>query len=224
VQFNHDLAWFEERGLPLPVRLQDLANATYAPLTVVQNPGTSSPGFALLLATVDAFGTEGAYTYQSWWRDFARNGGKVVAGWEQAYGDEFTQGWTEGAARDRPIVLSYSTSPAYAPMNGWADEATTANLDLPKAAWHQIEAAGILRNARNPEGAKALLDYLLDPAFQENASFSMVVYPVHEDAKVPEAYGKYATEPSEPASLDPARIDAERESWLAGWREVTGQR
>lgn len=223
VQLNHDIPWFEARGLALPKDLKDVANETYAPLTVVENPGTSSPGFAFLLATIDRFGAEGDYTYKTWWSDFVRNGGKVVSGWEQAYGDEFTQGWTEGAALDRPLVVSYSTSPAYAPMNGWAETATTGNVELAKGAWHQIEAAGVLRNAKDPVAAKALLDHLLDPAFQENASFTMVVYPVHEDARTPEAYALYATEPKAPASLPAERIDAERDAWLAGWRQATGQ-
>lgn len=222
VQLNYDVAWFQERGLALPKDLKDVANVTYAPLTVVTNPHTSSPGFAFLLATIDRFGETGAYDHRAWWSDYVRNGGRIVPGWEQAYGEEFTQGYAEGAARDRPIVLSYSTSPAYVPMNGWG-EATTAALDLPTGAWFQVEAAGIMANARNVEGARALLDHMLDASFQENASFSMVVHPVHRDAKAPEAYAEHAPEPREPAALPADRIDASRDAWLRGWKQATGQ-
>lgn len=222
VQLNYDVGWFQERNLSLPADLKDVANATYAPLTVVTNPHTSSPGFAFLLATIDRFGAEGGYDYRAWWSDFAKNGGRIVPGWEQAYGEEFTQGYAEGGARDRPIVLSYSTSPAYVPMNGWG-EATTANLDLPKGAWLQVEAAGILGNAPNPEGARALLDHMLGASFQENASFSMVVYPVHADAKPAEAYREHAPEPREPARLPADQIEANRDAWLRAWKQATGQ-
>lgn len=222
VQLNYDVAWFETRGIPLPRDLKDVANATYAPLTVVEHPRTSSPGFAFLLATVDRFGTEGEYAYDAWWRDFVRHGGKVVPGWEQAYGEEFTQGWSDAGARDRPLVVSYGTSPAYTPMNGWGD-ATTASLDLPKGAWFQVESVGILKNAKNPEGARALVDFMLGRAFQEAAAFHMVVHPVHRDAKAPEAYAEHAPEPTRPASLPPETIDRERDRWLAGWKQATGQ-
>ena len=223
VQLNYDPAWFEQRGVPLPETLRDVANETYAPLTVVENPHTSSPGFAFLLATVDAFGAEGNDSYQAFWRDFARNGGRVAPGWEEAYGEDFTQGWSDEGARDRPIVVSYSTSPAFNPMMGYTEGATSANLDLPKGAWFQVEAAGILRNAKNAEGAKALVDFMLGPRFQESAVSNMVVYPVHEDAEPPAEYARYAPEPSEPASLPAARIDANRDAWLRGWSQATGQ-
>lgn len=223
VQLNHDPAWFQERGLALPTDLKDVANATYAPLTVVESPRTSSPGFAFLLATVDRFGTQGSYTYESFWRDFEANGGRVATGWEEAYGEDFTQGWSDSGARDRPIVLSYSTSPAFNPMMGYSENATSGNLDLPKGAWFQVEAAGILKGAKNPEGAQALLDFLLSPAYQEPAAAAMVVYPVHRDAKAPEAYALYAPEPKEPATLAPEVIDAGRDAWLQGWSRATGQ-
>jgi thiamine transport system substrate-binding protein len=220
---NVDGAWMRQNNVTPPTDLRDLANATYAKLTVVENPRTSSPGFAFLLATVDRFGTEGNYTYQDFWRDFQANGGKVVSGWEQAYGEEFTQGWSEDAARDRPIVVSYSTSPAFNPMNAYTENATSETLDLPMSAWFQVEAAGILQGAKNPEGARAFLDYMLGAGFQEDAAFSMVVYPVHRDAKAPEAYALYAPEPRQPATLAPETIDANRDAWLKGWTQATGQ-
>ena len=222
VQPNYDTAWFEQNAVALPTDLRDLASPTYAKLTVVQNPHTSSPGFAFLLATVDRFGVEGNYTYQDFWRDYRQNGGRVSPGWEQAYGSDFTQGYDEDGARDRPIVVSYSTSPAYTPMNGWGP-ATTANLDLPKGAWFQVEAAGILANARNPEGARLLLDHMLSPRFQEDAAFGMVVYPVHRDAQAPEAYAEHAPEPAQPATLPSERIERDRDAWLRGWSQATGQ-
>lgn len=223
VELNADGAWFKEHNLSLPRDLRDLATPTYAKLTVVENPRTSSPGFAFLLATVDRFGTTGNYTYQDFWRELKQNGGKVAPGWEQAYGEDFTQGWSEEGARDRPIVVSYSTSPAFNPMNDYTENATSENLDLPKAAWFQVESVGVLRNAKNPEGAKALVDYMLGRGFQEDAAFTMVVYPVHRDAKAPEEYALYAPEPKQPASLTPEAVDQGRDAWLKGWTQATGQ-
>lgn len=219
VMLNYDTAWFAARGLALPTDLAEVADPTYAPLTVVENPFTSSPGTAFLLATVRAFGDPG---YTDWWRDFVANGGKVVTDWDTAYGKEFTQGYDATGAHDRPVVVSYSTSPAFNPMYGYGN-ATSANLDLPKGAWHQIEAAGVLRHARNADGAMALVDWMLAKDVQERLAFAQVVYPVHIDAAAPAAYAEHAPEPADPAELPPDAIEANREKWLEGWREATGQ-
>lgn len=216
---NVDTAWFDERGLALPTDLRDLASATYAPLTVVEDPSTSSPGFAFLLATVARFGTEGDYTYVDFWDEFAKNGGRIATDWDTAYGREFSQGWDDQGRRDRPIVVSYSTSPAYNPMNGFG-EATSATLDLDKGAWFQVEAIAVLRGAANPEGAKALIDHLLRPEVQSKIAFQQVVYPVVEDAELPPEYAAHAPEPRSPASLDATTIAQQREAWLAGWRDA----
>lgn len=223
VMLNHDPAWFEQNGLAPPATLEDLAKPDHARLTVVQNPYTSSPGLAFLLATVAHFGTDDEYDYQDFWRGYVENGGKVTSGWEQAYGSEFTQGWDEAGALDRPIVLSYSTSPAYNPMMGYSENATSANLDLEGAAWLQVESVGILKNAKNPEGARALIDFLVSKRFQEEVPFLFATYPVVANVTVPEAYDLYAPEPERPMTLPAAEIEANRNEWLAGWREATGQ-
>jgi thiamine transport system substrate-binding protein len=222
VELNHDTAWFRDHNVSLPVDLAQIADKTYAPLTVVENPQTSSPGFAFLLATVARFGENGTYTYKQFWHDFAVNGGKIATSWDLAYGDDFTQGYDATGNHDRPIVLSYSTSPAYNPMNGYGN-ATSANLDLRQGSWFQVEAIGVLANAKNPKGAEALIDYMMSQDVQEQGAFQQVEYPVLAGAAAPEAYATYAPEPLDPAHLDAAQIEAHREQWIAGWREATGQ-
>lgn len=228
VMLNHDPAWFTAHGVPLPRTLKDLANATYAPLTVVENPYTSSPGFAFLLATVDTFGEFNAepmgrpYDYASFWKDFAANGGKVATDWDSAYGKDFTQGYDTTGRRDRPIVVSYSTSPAYNPMNGYGN-ATSATLDLPGGAWHQVEAIGVLKGAKNEAGARALVDWMLSKDAQEAFAAKQVTYPVRTDAAAPAAYADHAPEPADPASIPAEAVEADRDRWLQGWREAVGQ-
>src|SRR3989339_362063 len=63
VCLNYDIQWFAERGKRPPAGLEDLVKPEYKGLTVVQNPATSSPGLAFMLATISRFGTEG-------WLDF----------------------------------------------------------------------------------------------------------------------------------------------------------
>ena len=54
-------------------------------MLVVENPATSSPGLAFLLATIATFGESGDYTWQDYWADLRANDVQVAAGWEEAY-------------------------------------------------------------------------------------------------------------------------------------------
>ena len=55
---------------------------------MVQNPATSSPGNAFLLATVAGLGEEAAF---DWWGRMRANGVKVAKGWSEAYYTEFSR-------------------------------------------------------------------------------------------------------------------------------------
>ncbi len=52
VCLNYDKAWLAEHNLAPPADLADLTRSEYKALTVVENPATSSPGLAFLLATL----------------------------------------------------------------------------------------------------------------------------------------------------------------------------
>jgi thiamine transport system substrate-binding protein len=221
MEMNVDAAWMQAHNVSLPVRFEQLADATYAPLTVVENPQTSTPGLGFLLATVAHFGQNGSYTYQDFWRDYAAHGGKISTSWDDAYGKVFTQGYDGTGSHDRPIVFSYSSSPAYNPMEGYGN-ATSQDLDLRDASWFQVEAMGVLAHAQNPAGARKLIDYLLNVDIQGEVAYDQVMYPVVAGASAPDAYLQYGPEPLEPAHLDADQIEAHREAWIAGWREATG--
>ncbi|PNB65367.1 hypothetical protein C1X30_35790, partial [Pseudomonas sp. FW305-BF6] len=74
--------------------LADLADPAYADLLVVENPATSSPGLAFVLATIDEFGVEpdatGVPGWQAYWQSLVDNGVEVVDGWTQAYYERFS--------------------------------------------------------------------------------------------------------------------------------------
>ena len=71
VNFNYDIAAIEELGVPAPQTLEDLTLEDYRGLVVVENPASSSPGLAFLIATVAYFGEE---KYLDWWREMRANG------------------------------------------------------------------------------------------------------------------------------------------------------
>nr|WP_239073065.1 thiamine ABC transporter substrate-binding protein [Sediminihabitans luteus] len=203
---NADTDWFAKHDLAVPTTLEDLAKPEYADLLVVTNPATSSPGLAFLVATVGAFGEDG---WEDYWASLADNGVKVVDGWEDAYSVDFT---TSGG--DRPLVLSYSSSPAFTASDDGTTTSTTALLDT---CFRQVEYAGVLAGAENPEGAQQLVDFLSSTAFQEDLPGQMYVYPVDPDAALPAEWEKFAPLAPAPFEVDPADISAHRDEWITAW-------
>lgn len=215
VCLNVDVAWFARRGLPPPGDLADLTDPAYANLTVVQNPATSTPGLAFLLATIEAYGEEG---YLDYWQSLVDNGVLVTDGWEQAYNTNFTAA-SDG---DRPIVVSYASSPAaevYFAEQPPA-EAPTAAVTSPGSCFRQIEFAGILRGTEHEAEARQLVDFLLGVPFQEDIPLKMFVYPVNSNARLPEVFTRYSSAAEQPAQMDPDRIAANRERWVQDWTNL----
>lgn len=219
VCLNYDKAWLAARQLPPPTGLEELTEPAYANLTVVENPATSTPGLAFLLATIAHFGEA---DYLDYWQALADNGVLVVDGWNEAYYGAFTA----GGGGDRPIVVSYASSPAatvyYAetPIN----EAPIAAVVAPGACFRQIEFVGVLRGAQHTQAAQALVDFMLSRPFQEDIPLHMFVYPANRDAALPAVFVQHSVIPTESALLDPDRIAAQRETWIEAWQNVVLRR
>ncbi|MBD8078719.1 thiamine ABC transporter substrate-binding protein [Cellulosimicrobium arenosum] len=208
VCINVDHAWFDDAGIPEPVTLEDLTQPEYADLLVVTNPATSSPGLAFLLATVDAFGEDG---YEAYWAELRDNGLKVADGWSDAYYVDFSG--SEGAG-PRPLVLSYSTSPAFTPTEDGTASTTGALLDT---CFRQVEYAGVLAGAENPAGARQLVDFLVSEAFQADVPEQMYVYPADDSVELPAGWAELAPLADDPWDLAPEDISAHRDEWIQAW-------
>ena len=209
---NIDDTWFAEHDLAPPVTLDDLAKPAYRDLFVTPGAATSSPGMAFLLTTVAAYGA----AWPDYWERLMRNGTKLTDGWSDAYQVDFTQGGGKG---DRPIVLSYDSSPAFT----IADDGTSTTSALLDTCFRQVEYAGVLDGAENPDGAKALVDFLLTPAVQAALPDSMYVFPVDSTVKLPADWAKFAKQPTDPFAVDPADIAEHRDLWLRTWSDITSR-
>ncbi len=209
---NVDDVWFADHGIDPPKDLQDLTDPKYKDLFVTPGATTSSPGLAFLLATVAEFGEDG---WQKYWTDLMANGTKVTSGWTDAYTVDFTAGGGDG---DRPIVLSYDSSPPFTIPKGADEPTTSALLDT---CFRQVEYAGVLDGASNPEGAKALVDFMQGKSFQEALPENMYVFPVDDSVALPEVWARWAKVPDEPLTVDPATISENRDAWLTTWGEIT---
>lgn len=211
---NIDTTYFRAKGLPEPETLDDLIKPAYRGLMVTPDPAAGDTGLAFLYATIAAKGTKG---WQDYWRALQANGLKIVRGWSEAYEQEFTQGGGKGKY---PIVVSYATSPAATV----SDDGTSATSKaLPQTCFAQTEYAGVLEGAKNPDGAKAVIEWLVSPEVQRAIPESMYMYPVLAGVELPRTWKAFAPkpDPADVLSLDPADIRAHREAWLRAFADIT---
>jgi thiamine transport system substrate-binding protein len=210
---NVDDTWFAGKGIPEPQSLDDLVKPEYKNLFVAPGATTSSPGLAFLLATIAAYGEDG---WQDYWSKLMANGTELTQGWSDAYEVDFTQGGGNG---DRPIVLSYDSSPAFT-IDGKGGTTTSALLDT---CYRQVEYAGVLAGAKNPDGAEALVDFMLTKQFQEALPDAMYVFPVDPTVSLPDDWATFAKQPEHPFAVDPDVIAVRRDQWLRDWSDVTSR-
>jgi thiamine transport system substrate-binding protein len=212
VCLNVDTTWFEAEGLAPPQTFDDLTEEEYAGLAVVPGASTSTPGMAFLLATIAEYGDG----WTDYWADLVANDLRVVDGWEDAYYGDFTAGGGKGA---RPVVLSYDSSPAFT-VKGKGDKARSTTKALLDTCFAQVEYAGVLAGADNPDGARDLVQWLVSDEVQAALPESMYVFPVSDAVELPEDWARFAERAGEPYTLDPAQIAEQRETWLTEWTDI----
>ncbi len=202
--------WIDELPAAPPESLGDLLDPAFENELVVQSPETSSPGLAFLLATI-----AGTDDWEAFWAGLVANGVSVTAGWEDAYYGEFISG-----GGDRSLVVSYASSPPAEVI--YADPPVDAAPTgiLADSCFRQIEFAGVLRGADNPDGARKFIDFLLSEGFQEEIPLSMFVFPALADAELPPAFAEHAVLTDDPHSLTPAEIEENRNAWVDRWVEI----
>ncbi|MER6673628.1 thiamine ABC transporter substrate-binding protein [Streptomyces sp. NPDC000983] len=215
---NYDKKYFEEKGLEPPSSLDDLVEPAYKDLLVTENASTSSPGLGFLLGTAAEYGDDG---WQDYWKKLEANGVKVVDGWEQAYNEEFSGSAGGKAAKaDRPLVVSYASSPPAEVIYGDPKPETAPTGVAEGTCFRQIEFAGLLSNAKNSEGGKALIDFLISKRFQEDMPLNMFVYPVVEAAAVPAEFTEFGPAAKDPRTMAPAKIAEHRDEWVKSWTSL----
>ncbi|MDX2160522.1 MAG: thiamine ABC transporter substrate-binding protein [bacterium] len=221
VCLNYDTAYFETNALEIPTTLADLTDPIYRGLLVVQNPATSSPGLAFLMATAAVFGDDAdGYTYLDYWRELVANDVLISPDWTDAYYGQFSG--AAGGEGDRPLVVSYAGSP---PAEVFFAETPperppTGAVVADDTCFRQIEFVGILNGTDQPEAAQQWVDFMLSVEFQEDVPLQMFVFPVNPAASLPDVFADYAAVPENPILIDPAEIDENREAWIRAWTEA----
>jgi len=200
VALNYERAAF--KGKPLPGSLEELTQPAFKNMLVLENPATSSPGLAFLLATVKHFGEPKVW---QWWADLEKNGLKVTQGWTEAYETQFSRNGGK-----YPLVLSYSSSPAAEVF--YADkklaESPTANLFLKGSVLRQLEGIALVKNTPNAALGRKFIEFMRSSAVQKDIPTQMFVYPIVSGTPLDPVY-KFSTVPQSffaPQANDPLVI------------------
>ncbi len=196
---------------PTPTSLDDLRDPAYANQLVVQNPETSSPGLAFLLATIARFGDG----WEQYWADLRANGVTVTSDWNSAYNGEFLAG--DG---DLPLVVSYASSPPATAMFAEGPAGLTTTGVITDTCFRQIEYAGILAGTTEVAASQELIDFMLSPRLQSDIPLNMFVYPVVEGTELPQVFVDNSAVPEDPLILSSAEIEANRDAWTQRWVEI----
>lgn len=209
---NYDRAALVALGLEPPASFDDLADPAYAGLLTVQNPASSSPGLAFMMATIAEFGADG---WQGYWERLVDNDVEVVDSWTSAYYESFS--WAGGA---RPLVVSYGSSPPFEVLFATEelDEAPTGAVE--ETCFRQVEFAGVLAGTDAPDAARELVDFLISERFQREVPMNLFVFPANRSVELDPAFVEYAAIPETSRSLDPAEIDANRSIWIDEWTAI----
>ncbi|MCQ3813447.1 MAG: thiamine ABC transporter substrate-binding protein [Acidimicrobiia bacterium] len=202
--------WVDALPSDPPQTLEDLTDPALADQLVVQHPETSSPGLAFLLATI-----AGTNDWQQFWANLASNGVTVTAGWEDAYYGDFIAG-----GGDRSMVVSYASSPPAEVLFAAEPTDTAPTEVLLDSCFRQIEFAGVLAGTDHPTQAQALIDFMLTPTFQNDVPLNMFVFPVLSSATLPQVFVDHARVASDPLTISPEEIEANRDEWTERWVEI----
>ena len=191
-----------------PNSLEDLAHPRFRGKFILEDPRTSSPGLGFLLWTIAVYGER----YLDYWERLKPNILTITEGWDTAYG-LFTSG-------EAPMVLSYTTSPAY--HVEYEDTTRFRAAIFEEGNYLQIEGMGILKKAPHPDLARKFMDYVITEAFQEEIPLTNWMYPVNPDVRTPESF-RYAPKPKKSLSIDPYEIGKNQDRWIREWLGVVAK-
>ena len=199
----------------------------HAGLLVTEDPNTSSVGLGFLLATIATYGEDDAGGWKAYWADLFEGGVLVTAGWTEAYEQHFSGGYgpSLGGKGDKPLVVSYTESPAYEAYYERPVDQLATPVTAPGSTFQQVQTMAILAGTDDLAAAQAWIEFTLTDAFQELAAPGNAVYPVVSGIDVSSTYG--GLDPA-PGSFEPARYDyrdlgANLERWLNEWTALCEQ-
>lgn len=186
-----------------PQSLKELVEADDNLKILIQDPRTSTPGLGLLLWVKAVYGDDAAQA----WEKLSNKVLTVTPGWSEAYG-LFTKG-------EAPMVLSYSTSPAYHVIED--DTEQYEALAFSEGHYLQIEVAGLTKKGAENPLAKQFLDFMQGPGFQDVIPQTNWMFPAGEISDPLHPAFEALIKPSKTMLFTPQEVAENRKAWVDEW-------
>jgi thiamine transport system substrate-binding protein len=186
-----------------PKSLDELVNGDPMQKIILEDPRTSTPGLGFLLWMKEVYGNKTAEA----WKKLSGRVLTVAPGWSEAYA-LFTKG-------EAPMVLSYTTSPAY--------HVIAENTDRYKAAafseghYLQIEVAGVIEASAHKALAQTFIAFMMSPGFQDQIPTNNWMFPAGQTSgTLPAAFGDLV-KPVKTLIYSPLEVVQNRRAWIDEW-------
>ncbi len=205
--YGHFAVVYDREAVSQPPKsLAELIAGDPARKIVLQDPRSSTPGLGFLLWMKAVYGEEA----KTAWERLRPRVLTVTPGWSEAYG-LFTQG-------EAPMVLSYTTSPAYHMIEESSERYAAAPFE--EGHYVQVEVAGMLASAQNPALARQFLAFMTGPGFQDHIATGNWMFPAGATSEpLPEAFDRLV-QPAKTLMLPPRDVAENRQAWIDEWLDA----
>ena len=186
-----------------PASLKELVEGDSEQKIVIQDPRTSTPGLGLLLWVKSVYGDKAPEA----WAKLKDRILTVAPGWSESYG-LFTKG-------EAPMVLSYTTSPAYHVIAEDTQRYQAAAFS--EGHYLQVVVADITTTgAKNPLAAK-FMAFMTTPAFQDAIPETNWMFPAAKTSKPLNPAFDKLVKPAKTLAFSADEIAANRKAWVDEW-------
>jgi thiamine transport system substrate-binding protein len=220
------IAWTDEHFMPFdygyfavvydsqtlkdpPTSLDELVNGDPTQKIILQDPRSSTPGLGFLLWMKQVYGDKAADA----WKKLSPRILTVAPGWSEAYA-LFTKG-------EAPMVLSYTTSPAYHVIAEGTERYKAASFA--EGPYMQVEVGGIVEGSQHKDLAQKFLSFMLQPGFQDQIPTNNWMLPAGTtSAPLPPAFDQLV-KPSKTLLYSPDEVHQNRRAWIDEWLNATAK-
>lgn len=186
-----------------PASLKQLVEGDPKQKIVIEDPRTSTPGLGLLLWVKSVYGDKASEA----WAKLKDRVLTVTPGWSEAYGLS-----TKGEA---PLVLSYTTSPAYHLIAEKTDRYKAASFE--EGHYLQVEvAAQTVNGAKNPLSAQ-FLTFMTGTGFQDTIPENNWMFPAAKTSGPLNPAFDTLVKPAKTLIFSPEEVAKNRKVWIDEW-------
>ncbi len=192
-----------------PKSLDELVHGDPAQKIILEDPRASTPGLGFLLWMKAVYGDKAA----DQWSAFKPRILTVAPGWSEAYG-LFTKG-------EAPMVLSYTTSPAYHMVAEKTGRYQAASFS--EGHYAQIEVAGVIDGSPEIDLAREFMAFMMGPGFQDAIPTKNWMLPAGTTGTaLPDAFSKLV-KPEKTLMFTSEEVAANRKQWIDEWLTATSR-